>query len=428
MDLRLQPSELERGASADGVLKDHCRRVAAVAAEVARSLELPDHLHGVLERAALLHHSYDLGSRALARLAFAVSAAVETEVRVEETVTCELATVLALVLGEHAPSRTESLQVLAGIVRMCHMLDDQIVGLPLDPRGIDAVLEELEGFASFEGFDPALVRPLRRLRVDSARLAGGGLRLPVQAQSAQRVFRALGRDQEYEMDELAHLAERDPVLGGALIQVANSALYSPERRVSTIRQAIVFVGCEAAREVMLATALRPLFASAGLVRLWAHSVHVAQLTSALAGDTGLLDPQEGLLMGLVHDIGALAAETLPRDAVVAWYRITEKGCPPTYAEQLVLGRDHGEIGADILLEWNFPEHLIGAIRYHHQPERSESALSSVLYLAEFWSGLDEDLPSYVRLEECTRRTGISLEGLACARVRRSALSILPSVA
>jgi len=108
--------------------------------------------------------------------------------------------------------------------------------------------------------------------------------------------------------------------------------------------------------------------------------------------------------------------------------LVEGGCPAVYVERLLLGRDHGEIGAGLIAEWHFPEEFIDAVRFHHQPERSASKLASLAYLAEFWSGLDEDLPSFGRVEACLARVDLTLETLMEMGSRDSTLRALKSVA
>ena len=148
----------------------------------------------------------------------------------------------------------------------------------------------------------------------------------------------------------------------------------------------------------------------------------------LARHTGLLSADEGLLFGLVHDIGAVALQFLPRDTLDILHNLVEGGCPPAYAERFLLGRDHGEIGAVLIAQWHFPEEFIDAVRFHHQPERSPSKLVSLAYLAEFWSGLDEDLPSFGRVEACLARVDLTLETLMEMGSRDSTLRALKSVA
>jgi HD-like signal output (HDOD) protein len=228
--------------------------------------------------------------------------------------------------------------------------------------------------------------------------------------------------------ELETIAARDPVLAGSLIQVANSAIYGPGQRIGAVRRAIAYIGTVAARHVLLAAVMRPLFATAGLTKVWNHAVQMAQLTAALAEHTENLEAGEGLLLGLVHDVGAIAVQVLPGPIVERYHRLTEdRCCPPTYVEYLLFGRDHGEIGAGVLEEWSFPAPLIEAVRFHHRPERSDRALASLLHLAEFWSGQDEDIASLERLDECRRRTGISFELLETIPTKRDTLSLLRSI-
>jgi hypothetical protein len=50
------------------------------------------------------------------------------------------------------------------------------------------------------------------------------------------------------------------------------------------------------------------------------------------------------------------------------------------------------------------------------------------YLAEFWSGMDEDLPSFGRVEACLARAGLTLETLGELGGADSILHALKSVA
>ena len=354
----------------------HCTRTAALAVELGRRAGVAAE---PLAQAALLHHALESPRRCsgLGRLAWQV------------------------VGGDDA-------RRIADIVQVCNLVDEQLEALEFEHKEVETILEEIQSFAAFEGFDPALVDHLREMR---CREFPAELRLPVEAGAACRVFRALRAEREYEIRELEAIALRDPVLAGSLLGVANSALYGRTQRVSTVGRAIASIGVVAARKVMLAAAMRPLFASAGLGRIWSHSLSSAPLCAALAGHTGLLSPEEGLVLGLVHDIGAVAVQFLPRETMKTHRNLLEGGCPPTYVERLLLGRDHGEIGAGLIAEWHFPEEFIDAVRFHHQPERSASKLASMAYLAEFWSGLDEDLPSFGRVETCLARVDLTLETL-----------------
>jgi len=371
----------------------HCRRTAALAVELGRRVGLP---RGPLEHTALLHHGLDTfrHSSGLGRLAWQVIA------------------------GDDG-------RRIADIVQICNLLDEQMESLEFEFKEVDTILDEIQGFAVFEGYDPALVGELRAMRCEDVSC---DRQMPVEAHMACRVFRALRAEREYEVDELEDLALRDPSLCGNLIRVANSALYGRVTRVSTVARAIAGLGTANARKIMLGSAMRPLYATAGLSAIWSHSLSSAPLCSALAACTGLLTPEEGLVFGLVHDVGAIAVQFLPREKLAVHRKLVEDGCPPAYVERLLLGRDHGEIGAHFISGWNFPEEFVEAVRFHHQPERSPSNLAAMAYLAEFWSGLDEDIASFGRVESCLARVGLTLEALVELGRGDAALNALRSVA
>ena len=428
IDLCLSQGNRALEDSGEGA-SQQCRRVAAIGLEVARLSQLPGHFEPLLERAAILHQFQDFGSSALARLAAEVGSVDSQPADCPRRAdVANIESILSLLHGKPAPGATEHCRHVADIVRMCVALDEHLTAQPLDYQPIDTILDELHSFAVFEGFNPDLVNCLRQLRYDILGLSSNWARLPVQAQTARQVIRCLGSGQECEVGDIEKLAASDPVMAGALIQVANSTIYSPLCRISRIREAVAYMGTAAARKVLLAAAVRPLFASGGLRRLWTHSLQMAQLCSSLGRQSGIAGPEEGLLIGLVHDVGSLAVQTLPGTTLQRYSRLVERGCPPAYVEQVLFGCDHGEIGAAILSQWNFPASTVEAVRFHHQSERSESPVAAMVYLAEFWSGLEEDLPSFVRIRECSSRTGISMESLATAHDRESALSVLRTVA
>jgi HD-like signal output (HDOD) protein len=86
---------------------------------------------------------------------------------------------------------------------------------------------------------------------------------------------------------------------------------------------------------------------------------------------------------LVHDLGKLVlgkfvkAEQPQIDSLVA------NGVPVVYAEKEVLKTDHAEIGALILNKWSFPDDLIKAVRWHHNPEGLDHSnlYTDIVYLA-----------------------------------------------
>ncbi len=214
------------------------------------------------------------------------------------------------------------------------------------------------------------------------------------------------------LGEFERLISSDQVLAGELIRYANSAYCGGQSSISTISSALLHIGIDAARQLSTAAVFRPMFSRPGTHHLWLHSLEIAELCDRLAGATEDLNPAEAFLAGLVHDVGRLAIELAPEQATAFYHRLVAANCEVTVADQLLMGFDHGAAGAEVLRAWMFPPHLIDAIEYHHRPECATSALAQVIYLAEFWTDTEEDVPSRARLDNCLRQMGITSQQLA----------------
>ena len=85
-------------------------------------------------------------------------------------------------------------------------------------------------------------------------------------------------------------------------------------------------------------------------------------------------------------MGKIIFETAHPDLIEKLKTIlAHKGISADLFEKLIAGVDHAEIGAMIAEKWNFPEQIIGVIRYHHEPgEAPEDIrnLCSVVYIAD----------------------------------------------
>jgi putative nucleotidyltransferase with HDIG domain len=86
---------------------------------------------------------------------------------------------------------------------------------------------------------------------------------------------------------------------------------------------------------------------------------------------------------LLHDVGKLVLGTFVKEELEAIERIAAKGVPFVVAENMILGTDHAEIGAQILTHWNFPKEVIHAVRWHHDPDSPKTVTiqMDIVYLA-----------------------------------------------
>lgn len=167
--------------------------------------------------------------------------------------------------------------------------------------------------------------------------------------------------------EVGKLIASDQVLGARVLRLVNSPFYGFPGRISSISHAIILLGFNVIKGVVLSASVFDIMEKS-MVGLWEHSLGCAVATGAVARAVGMSDAEEIATAGLLHDIGKVIVRvslTEDYDQIAAY--VQQKNCPFCEAERLVLGVDHSEIGLWLAREWNLPERLAMPISYHHDP-------------------------------------------------------------
>jgi putative nucleotidyltransferase with HDIG domain len=303
---------------------------------------------------------------------------------------------------------------LAQVLDMANCFDEQLEHAPFEQEGIEKILDQ--ALEAQQQADEAVAFMLQKLRKCSRGDLSHVLpKLPVYPTIAMRLYRLLSSD-EVSLRTLEGVAKTDQVIAGKLVKAANSVYYSPWQPIKSVSQAISYVGTEDSRRILLASSIQPLFAAPRLRRLWKHALEAAQVAERIAELSGKVDPAEAFLLGLLHDVGKLAISLLGKQVNDAIERLIEKGCQPATAELVLCGFDHAEAGCEVMRHWKFADDLVSAVQSHHQPERSESQMAAILYLTEFWTDSEEDLPSNVRLYSAMKLANLTPEALDAARM------------
>jgi len=178
-----------------------------------------------------------------------------------------------------------------------------------------------------------------------------------------------------EVLDLAQTVERDPVLSGQILRLANSAIFGRLRPVASVRHAVAMVGISAMRKFVVASSISNLFsrtkvaANFSIRRFNVHSVATATLLELLAEEVPFESGGDAFLAGLLHDIGKLLiAVSLPHrcEEILQLQAVT--GGTLVEAERSVLGIDHAELSGLAVSRWELSEAIQWAVCYHHRPE------------------------------------------------------------
>jgi HD-like signal output (HDOD) protein len=157
-------------------------------------------------------------------------------------------------------------------------------------------------------------------------------------------------------EQIAEVVCRDPALAAKILQLVNSSFFGLPREVTSLPEAVAYLGVATVRSLVLSTEamslFRPAARAAGLDADGLAERAVATATEAARQ----ADPEhrsDAFTAGLLSDIGLLlladkAPELLRRD-------------------EADLGFTHGGLGAYLLGLWGLPGRVVEAVAFHHDP-------------------------------------------------------------
>jgi putative nucleotidyltransferase with HDIG domain len=199
-------------------------------------------------------------------------------------------------------------------------------------------------------------------------------------------------DPKSDMVDIARQISMDPALTADLLKIVNSAQYMLAKKVDNISEAVKLVGIQGIKNLLYSYGTQKLLGdeTAEKKQLWEHSYKTAffayNLVKNFKRDKNLLD--DAYVGGILHDMGKIIFSSVHPELLDKIRNICiEKNMPASTFEDLAAGMNHAEIGALIAEKWNFPESLIAAIRYHHDPTQTPEehrALIDTVYLANMF--------------------------------------------
>jgi len=199
-------------------------------------------------------------------------------------------------------------------------------------------------------------------------------------------------DPDAGMGAIARQMAIDPALTADLLRTVNSAQYMLTKHIENIAEAVKMVGLRGIRNLLYSYGSQLILGSdsAEKKELWDHSYKTAfyayTLVNRFKRDKMLLD--FAYVSGILHDIGKIIFSNVHPDLLNKLRNFSaERKIPKSTLENLSAGMNHAGIGALIAEKWNFPEELVAAIRYHHNPSAAPDdyrTLVDSVYLADMF--------------------------------------------
>lgn len=214
------------------------------------------------------------------------------------------------------------------------------------------------------------------LKSEAARTLVASLgQLPVAPQVYHRVT-GLIAEPTTTSDEVAKVIADDLVLTGSVLRFVNSAFFGLPRSIDDVRDAIVLLGFERLRELVLLVELFPVADELGLLDgIRRRGLFRAQLARLITQGNAVthLASEAALLTEVGVYALAWKRPSLYRDV---WRRGQVPGADLEALEREAFGATNGEVAAALLGLWRIPTTVVNAVRWHDLRPASGAALDA----------------------------------------------------
>ncbi|MDY7109649.1 MAG: GGDEF domain-containing protein [Planctomycetota bacterium] len=218
-------------------------------------------------------------------------------------------------------------------------------------------------------------------------------KLPSLPMVAMQVLKLTEAD-EVDLNQLASIIQYDQALAMKVLRTVNSSFYGLPKSCTTIHQALVYLGVNTVKTIVLGFSLAESMGddaheetSFDFVSYWRRGLYSAAAARVLAERSRACPPEEAFFAALLQDIGMVALfRAMGEDYLCAIHEAGEEHGELPAIEQRRFQLDHAEIGAAMGERWKLPEPLVEAVRYHHRPDEAPEDWGALVRTVQ-WSGL-----------------------------------------
>ena len=177
-------------------------------------------------------------------------------------------------------------------------------------------------------------------------------------------------DDNSRIEDIAKKIAMDQVISAKVLKMANSAAYRRGAEITSIEQAVIRLGFNALRSLVVASGLMTSFrtpANFDKNKFWVDNFQVATIAKALAGECRNIEPETAFTCALLHNIGELLIQSaLPEEASLINMSIS-RGSSRIDAQREMLGYDYSQVGAELARRWSLSDTFVRAIAQQLDP-------------------------------------------------------------
>ncbi|MEA3280115.1 MAG: response regulator [Thermodesulfobacteriota bacterium] len=231
------------------------------------------------------------------------------------------------------------------------------------------------------------------------------------------------RSSNGSIQRIGKIVEKDLSITAKILQLVNSAFFGLSRHISNPSQAVILLGFNTIRSLVLTVGMFSKFDQATLAALPVKNIYEHSIkTGAIARDIAKMENMDkeqvdnAFMAGMLHDLGKLLFVINYTKTYREVFEISRKR-EMTFVEVEIekLGASHTEVGAYLLGLWGLPDTIVEAVAFHHNPgscSTTDFNILSAVYAANIlehrshatagMEGLEQDFD-----EEYLQKTGIN---------------------
>jgi len=165
------------------------------------------------------------------------------------------------------------------------------------------------------------------------------------------------------LKSVANVIAADPVISTRIIQVANSAMYTGQPRTGSLHHAITRIGLKVTRSIVYSVIVHGLYTPKTpltrelMERVYKECIRTGVVSHMLCKATGILEPEQALLAGIVHNIGVIPI-------LIIADKHESLSSDEAELKKVIHDLEHN-VGATLLTQWGFSDELVAVAREHN---------------------------------------------------------------
>lgn len=187
--------------------------------------------------------------------------------------------------------------------------------------------------------------------------------------------------------DISDKISQDQLVSARVLRMANSAYFGRSREVGSIDEAVIRLGMQKLRTLVIASAVvSAVTAPEGIdmAEFWGHTFEVACHAQEMAKRCDNVEVDQAFTCAILHNIGDLLIATIAPEQAKQINIAIASGSDKSETELEILGYEAAELGAKLAETWKFPPVLVAGIRFQNNPtlSRPYSSLAGLLYTSE----------------------------------------------